>query len=195
MSTRSSISGSLGHFSDLSDHPIKQPEVAHKLSDTILVADFPVDDPEPPPIPDRSHELKLLQDTVRAQRAVIDNQKETIKVLMSESVSPEEIASLRAALAAKSALLQLVAAPPVAEQRAAKQLKADNSALRREIDEMEMRHLAEMKQMRVLCASLTARTTPTDGCAHCKRTLRELELENQRLRADLDLMRHADDRH
>jgi hypothetical protein len=112
---------------------------------------------------------------------VIENQKETIKLLMTEAVSHEEIASLRAALASKSPLLQLVAATPMSEQRATKQLRADNAVLRRQMDEMEVRHLSELKAMRGQFASLAARTMPTDGCAQCKRRIRELELENRRL--------------
>jgi hypothetical protein len=144
-----------------------------------------VDSPAPVDADD-SLELARLQDVVREQRTIIEHQKQTIKMLMSESTSPQEIAALRATLAAKSPLLQLVAAPSVSEQRAAKQLRADNAAMRREIEEMEVRHLGEMKQLRVLCASLAARSMPADGCAHCKRAIRELQLENQRLMMKLE---------
>lgn len=120
-------------------------------------------------------EIERLTNLVRDQRTIINNQKETIRLLMSESVKHEEISSLRAALASKSPLLQLVAATPMSEQRATKQLRAENEALRREIDEIEMRHLNELKAMRAQFAMLSSRTMPTDGCAQCKRRIRELE--------------------
>jgi hypothetical protein len=145
MSKVSSLSGSLGHFSDFSDDPIPPTRTDTKSRQnlshhSVELQPFSISPPgSEAPAGDPSTELKLLQDAVCAQRAVIDDQKQTIKKLMGESVSPEEIASLRGALAAKSPLLQLVAAPPISEQRIAKQLRADNSALRREIDEMEVR--------------------------------------------------------
>jgi cytidine deaminase len=70
---------------------------------------------------------------------------------------------------------------PEAEQRAKKQLDADNAALRRQIEEREARHLSELKAMRVQLASLSARAMPPDGCANCRRRIRELERENKRL--------------
>lgn len=124
---------------------------------------------------DKDAEIERLTNIVREQRTVIENQKETIRLLMNEAVSHEEISSLRAALASKSPLLQLVAATPMSEQRATKQLRAENAALRREIDEMEMRHLNELKAMRAQFALLSSRPMPTDGCAQCKRRIRELE--------------------
>jgi hypothetical protein len=45
--------------------------------------------------------------------------------------------------------------------------------------------------MKVLYASLVARTMPRDGCAHCKRTLRELEAENARLLNELERLKQA----
>jgi predicted RNase H-like nuclease (RuvC/YqgF family) len=105
---------------------------------------------------------------------------------MNEAVAHEEISSLRAALAAKTPLLQLVAATPMTEQRATKQLRSENAALRREIDEIEIRHLNELKQMRAQYASLAARPMPTDGRAHCKRRIRELESEIQKLSAEIE---------
>lgn len=124
---------------------------------------------------DKDAEIERLTNILREQRTVIENQKETIRLLMNEAVSHEEISSLRAALASKSPLLQLVAATPMSEQRATKQLRAENAALRREIDEMETRHLNELKAMRAQFALLSSRPMPTDGCAQCKRRIRELE--------------------
>lgn len=138
--------------------------------------------PEPPKRnADQDAEIARLQNIIREQRTVIDNQKETIKLLMNEAVSHEEISSLRAALASKSPLLQLVAATPMSEQKATTQLRAENAALRREIEEIETRHLAELKAMRAQFASLSSRQMPTDGCAQCKRRIRELEAEVKRL--------------
>ena len=104
----------------------------------------------------KSQEIERLQNLVREQRTVIDNQKETIQLLMNEAVSHEEISSLRAALSSKSPLLQLVAATPMSEQKATKQLRAENAALRREIDEIEQRHLNELKAMRAQFALLSS---------------------------------------
>ena len=69
----------------------------------------------------------------------------------------------------------------MSESRATAQLRAENAALRREIDEIETRHLSELKAMRAQFASLSSRTMPTDGCAQCKRRIRELEAELKRL--------------
>ncbi|KAH0793683.1 hypothetical protein GPJ56_002404 [Histomonas meleagridis] len=126
---------------------------------------------------DQSAEIEKLRNLVREQRTIIENQKETIRLLMNEAVSHEEITSLRAALASKSPLLQLVAATPMSEQKATKRLRAENAALRKEIEEIEIRHMNDLKQMRTQFAALASRPMPTDGCAKCKRRIRELEAE------------------
>jgi len=124
---------------------------------------------------EKDKEIEKLQELAKQQRHIIDSQKETIKLLMNEQISYEEITKLRAALASKSPLLQLVAATPMSESRALTQLKAENAALRRQIDEIENRHMNELRSLRTQFASLSSRPIPTDGCAVCKRRIRELE--------------------
>ena len=124
---------------------------------------------------DLQAEVERLQNMVLAQRTVIEQQKQTIKLLMKEQINYEEMSKLRAALASKDPLLQLVAATPLAETRLTQDLRAENASLRREIDEIENRHLEEMKKLRAQYAQLAARHMPEDGCAACRRRIRELE--------------------
>jgi hypothetical protein len=142
--------------------------------------------PEIPLNPEQTAEIERLQAIVREQRTVIDTQKEAVRRLMTETGTHQEIATLRANLACKSPLLQKVAATPMSEQRTVKRLKADNAALRREIDNTEVRHLTELKRMKTLLASLSARSVGGDGCARCKRRLRELEDEKLGLLKELE---------
>lgn len=130
---------------------------------------------KPVPKEDPQDEINRLKELVMQQRHIIDSQKETIKLLMKEQINYEEMSKLRSALASKDPLLQLVAATPLSESRAMSDLRAENASLRREIDEIETRHLAEMKALRSQFAQMSARQMPQDGCAVCRRRIRELE--------------------
>lgn len=130
---------------------------------------------KPVPKEDPQDEINRLKDLVMQQRHIIDSQKETIKLLMKEQINYEEMSKLRAALVSKDPLLQLVAATPLSESRAMADLRAENASLRREIDEIETRHLSEMKALRAQYAQFSSRQMPSDGCAVCRRRIRELE--------------------
>lgn len=126
---------------------------------------------------DKDKEIARLQKIVVQQRHIIDSQKETIRLLMKEQISYEEISKLRQALTQKSPLLQLVAATPLSETREMTNLRAENASLRRQLDELENRHLSELKMLKSQFAQLSSRQMPTDGCANCRRRIRELEDE------------------
>jgi hypothetical protein len=184
--SKPSVSGKESGASE-SDKKPSTSQIRPKTTEEIisLAPDIP---PEIPVNPEQTVEIERLQAIVREQRTVIDNQKETIRRLMSENGTHEEIASLRAALACKSPLLQRMASIPTYEQRAIKQLKADNAALRREIEETEVKYLNELKRLRSQLASLSARPLPVDGCARCKRRVRELENERAQLLNELEIV-------
>ena len=49
------------------------------------------------------------------------------------------------------------------------------------MDEMETKHLSELRELRTKFASLSSHQVPTDGCAVCKRRIRELESQLKQL--------------
>jgi hypothetical protein len=149
-------------------------------------------EPLPPQKTDQSAEIERLRTMSREQRSVIENQKQTIKLLLNEAVAHEEISSLRAALASKSPILQVVAATPMSEQPSTKQLRNENRALRKQIDDIEIRHLNELKAMKAQFAALAAKPVEGDGCVRCKRRIEELEEENKRIRAEIEKLKAGD---
>ena len=132
-------------------------------------------DPKDDIIKELKNEIEKFKEQVITQRHIIDSQKDTIKLLMNEQINYEEITKLRQALSSKNPLLQLVAATPLSESRTVTQLKAENASLRRQIDEIENRHLTELRNLKTQFVSLSSRPIPIDGCAICKRKIRELE--------------------
>lgn len=168
--------------SDSDDEPVKENKEKIVNSEQEKISDYkpPKIRPIAPKPTEKSNddlkaEIERLQNIVVSQRSIIDSQKQTIKLLMKEQINYEEMSKLRAALASKDPLLQLVAATPLSETRLTQDLRAENASLRREIDEIENRHLAEMKALRSQYAQLSARKMPEDGCAACRRRIRELE--------------------
>lgn len=165
--------------------PEKKVEVPKMLSDSMYEVPEPLQirpqkaKKRTPIVDDKAkdEEIQRLQELVVKQRHIIETQKETIKMLMKEQVTHEEIESLRAGLASKSPLLQLVAATPLSESRAMTQLKAENASLRRQMEDMEARHLTDLKTLRAQYAVINSRQMPTDGCANCRRRIRELEAQ------------------